>query len=255
MSHGQPLTRRAVLRAGLLSLGAACAMPDQVPPAPSPTTDATSPPAPTATPTTSATPSPAPDQVALLCRDAWGAREPATEMTPHTIDRITVHHTAVVADDPRRGPDRMREFQAFHMDQRGWPDVAYHLGIDQGGHLYDLRPWDRRGDTATAYDPTGHFLVLADGNFDQQDPTPAQLAALVDVLTWAADRFDVGLDTVTGHRDHAITACPGDGLYARIDELVEGARRAQDAGGVRLERACGATGRDAVSAIESGAAP
>lgn len=211
-------------------------------------------PAPTAT-TAPATTAPATaTTVPIVCRDAWGARPPSTAMVPHTIRQLTVHHSAAAATDTTQGPAHLRGYQAFHMDDRGWADVAYHVGVDRAGVVYRLRDWGVVGDTGTDYDPTGHFLLLLDGNFDAHDVTEEQLEAAARVLAWASQHFDVALDTVSGHRDHASTACPGDALYARLDDLR---RRAVDVatGPVELAERCGPEAAAAVAELEGGGLP
>lgn len=235
------LDRRTVLRLLTLGAAAACARPTAAPPtvppsSPSPSGTATSSPARTPeTPSTEAPPTPA--RVDLHCRQDWKARPAGSGMQPHTIRQLTVHHSAVVASGGD-GPRHLRQYQDLHMDQHGWPDIAYHVAVDRDGRVFELRPWDLVGDTGTAYDPAGHFLLLLDGNFDEQQPAPAQIDAAAGVLAWASRHFGVGLDTVTGHRDHASTACPGDALYQRLDELASQARALVDSGGVELTPTC-----------------
>lgn len=189
----------------------------------------------------------------MVCRDAWGARAPVEDaLQGHTVRQLTVHHSAAAATDPTQGPGHLRGYQAFHMDDRGWPDVAYHVAVDRAGVVYELRDWATAGDTGTNYDPAGHFLLLLDGNFDEHDVSEPQLATAAHVLAWASDHFAVGLDTVSGHRDHADTACPGDALYARMGDLVDAAATLRDGGPVELARRCGPEAAAAVHAVEQG---
>ncbi|HEY2199678.1 MAG TPA: N-acetylmuramoyl-L-alanine amidase, partial [Mycobacterium sp.] len=111
----------------------------------------------------------------LICRDAWGARPPRPGGKRHTITRMTLHHEAVILGDNRNAPDRLRKDQRYHQDQHGWIDIAYHVGVDRNGNLYELRSTEIAGDTATDYDTTGHFLVLCEGDFDQEAVSEAQL--------------------------------------------------------------------------------
>lgn len=155
----------------------------------------------------------------LVGRDAWGAQAPRPGGRAHTISQLTVHHSAVflaAGDDPT---EHLRNYQAMHMGSSGWIDIAYHVAVDRMGTAYELRSTDIAGDTSTAYDPAGHFLVLAIGNFEEQAPSEAQLDGVARVLRWGADTFGVPLSTLTGHRDHVATACPGDALYAQLTEL------------------------------------
>lgn len=192
----------------------------------------------------------------LVCRDAWGARAAAAPAPPHTIRMLTVHHSARAATDRTQGPAHLRGYQAFHMDDRGWSDIAYHVAVDRAGVVYQLRDWGTVGDTATSYDPSGHFLLLLDGNFDAHEVTDPQLRTAAHVLAWAADHFGVGLDTISGHRDHApTTACPGDALYARLDELRASAVAVRTGPGVELVPRCGPEVTDAVTRLEAGEVP
>lgn len=191
--------------------------------------------------------------VELICRRAWGARKPTGDFERHRIRRITVHHSAVALQDNRLAPARRRSHQAAHQD-RGWPDIAYHLLIDRNGNVYAGRPRWAVGDTSTNYDPRGHLLVMCEGNFQEQRPSPAQVRTLVDVLAWAVDRYGVGVRTIRGHLEYADTACPGRTLQRRLGEVRRRVRERLASGGFRLVDLCGDEGRARVEAIEAGQA-
>lgn len=201
----------------------------------------------TASPTTTTLP-PGPQ---VICRDAWGAQPTAGEFARHTIDQITVHHTAVVLGDNSEGPARVRQHQAYHQS-RGWPDIAYHFVVDGGGNIYEGRPVDAVGDTGTNYDPTGHLLVCCEGDFNQQEITADQYESLVQMLAWGVVEFGVDPAVIRGHRDLAATSCPGDGLYSLVADGTlssDVTRATATIGG--LQPVCGDAGRQAVAAIEA----
>ncbi|WP_428844395.1 peptidoglycan recognition protein family protein [Mycolicibacter sinensis] len=153
----------------------------------------------------------------LLCRDAWGARPALPGGRPLRITRMTIHHSGVVFSDNRTIAERLRQHQRYHQDEHGWIDIAYHVGIDRGGNVFALRDTGLIGDTATDYDPTGHFLVLCEGDFDQQDVPEAQLESAALVLAWAAQTFQISTDTLASHREVApATTCPGANLQVHI---------------------------------------
>lgn len=190
----------------------------------------------------------------LLCRDAWGARPARSGGKRHTITRMTLHHEAVALGENRNAPSHLRQDQRYHQDQHGWIDIAYHVGVDRNGNIYELRSTEIAGDTATDYDTTGHFLVLCEGDFDQEAVPEAQLQGAARAFAWAAQNFHVSSDTLAGHRDLAQTSCPGRNLYAhlssgdlkrRIDDLL-------GAGGVDLQRFCGPDAAAKVASIEAG---
>lgn len=190
----------------------------------------------------------------LVCRDGWGARAARPGGTPHTVSRMTLHHTAVVLGDNSNITSRLRQHQAYHQDHHGWIDIAYHLGVDRNGNIFELRTPELAGDTATSYDPTGHFLVVCEGDFDQEVVTEAQLHGAAVAFAWAAQTFGVATETLAGHQDYAATTCPGANLNAHI---VSGdlKRRVDDlvlAGIVDLQRLCGPDAAAVVAAIEAG---
>lgn len=214
-------------------------------------------PAPNPTAATGTGPAPAPmgTSATLLCRDSWGARPARAGGRPHTITRMTVHHSGVVLGDNRNVINRLRQHQRYHQDQHGWIDIAYHMSVDRTGNIFELRSAEIAGDTATGYDTTGHFLVLCEGDFNQETVPDAQLDGAAVAFAWAAQTFHIGSDTLAGHRDaDPVTDCPGADLYAhltsgdlkrRIDALLA-------AGPVNLQRVCGPDADAVVAGIEAG---
>src|ERR1700742_2149689 len=177
----------------------------------------------------------------LLCRDAWGAQPARSGGRPHTVTRMTLHHEAVVLGDNRNAPGRLRQDQRYHQDQQGWIDIAYHVGVDRNGNIYELRSPKIAGDTATDYNTTGHFLVLCEGDFDREVVSEAQIHGAALAFAWAAQNFGIGTATLSGHRALAQTSGPGANLYAhlasgdlkhRVDDLLT-------TGGVDLQLFCG----------------
>jgi len=252
-------SRRWLLQAGSAGLAASLSACSSPRPEPSNAVTATPEANPTPSPQPEPVPSPTPIAIAasapMLCRDAWGARPARPGGRPHTITGMTIHHTAAVLGDNRNIISRLRQHQLYHQDQRGWIDIAYHVGVDRNGNIFELRSTDIAGDTATSYDPTGHFLVVCEGNFDEEEVTDDQLNGAALSFAWAAQTFGISIDTLAGHRDVSHdTACPGTNLYARI--LSGGLKRRIDdlmvGGTVNLQRLCGPEAATIVADIEAG---
>ncbi len=225
--------------------------PAAVPPTTAPPFAPSTSPATTALPPTTTTTSP-PVALEVIERAAWGARPAGSAYGSHTIERLTVHHTAVVLTDNRDAPARLRSHQAYHQEQ-GWPDLAYHFAIDRGGNIYEGRPFTAPGDTFTSYDPVGHFLPVLEGNFDEQDPSVPQTESLVRLLAWASGYFGVAPGEIGGHRDYAATTCPGDAVYEMIagETIRQRVVERLTAGGVELVMLGGEQAAARVAAIES----
>jgi hypothetical protein len=163
-------------------------------------------------------------ELPVIPRVAWGALEPTGPCRPHTIKAISIHHTATVAKDNSQSPRRLRSYQRYHQSNKGWTDLAYHLFIDLDGNIYEGRNMACVGDTATNYDPTGHLLLVLEGNFEEQDVSPAAFNRLVEVVSWAAATHDVPSEQIRRHRELAATACPGEALDALIRDDSFGLR-------------------------------
>ena len=149
---------------------------------------------------------------------------------------ITIHHTARPHDDTPM-EEKLQRWQNYHQSI-GFGDIAYHMVIADDGTIYEGREYGFVGSTRTSYDPTGHFLPSLDGMFDEfwdnpndDDDEPdgadalseAQLGSLIDLLAWASVEFDVDPAEITGHRDHAATACPG----SLVHEMLQSGEIAQ----------------------------
>ncbi|HNM86018.1 MAG: N-acetylmuramoyl-L-alanine amidase [Mycobacterium sp.] len=167
---------------------------------------------------------------------------------------MTLHHTAVVLGDNRYAPARLRQHQRFHQDERGWIDIAYHVGVDRNGNIYELRTPELAGDTATDYDPAGHFLVLCEGDFDQEAVSEEQLNGAAMAFAWAVQTFNIAPGTLAGHRDVASTSCPGANLYAHIasGDLRDRVVSLLAGGPVNLQPLCGPDAAAKVAQIEAG---
>ena len=169
-----------------------------------------------------------PASVAFVSRAEWGARPAVPPMRTHVPRRITIHHTATVQAPARAAGEKLRALQRFSQRadslasgraKPAWPDVPYHFYVAADGVVAEGREWRYVGDSNTPYDPSGHLLVVVEGNFETDTLSDAQgrsLAALVPAL---ALRFGVTAERLGAHRDFADTRCPGANLVAELPRL------------------------------------
>ena len=171
-----------------------------------------------------------PHELSILTRTAWGANPPVAEMKAHKITRITIHHTATLQKPERSLAEKMRALQKFSQNpgtlgngkaKPAWPDVPYHLYIDCHGEIAEGRDANFVGDTNTAYDPTGHLLVVLEGNFEEESLTEAQLASLKKLLASKQSFYKVASDQIGSHKDFAETLCPGKHLHELIPSITK----------------------------------
>lgn len=139
---------------------------------------------------------------------------------PQRITSITLHHEG--SPEPLRPSDdpvaKLRGLQEWGARDRNWWDVPYHFLIDLDGRIYEARDWHYMGETNTTYDPSGHLLISVLGNYNRQEPTPAQLNAIANLMAWAVQKFNVPLDSIRGHYQYAETNCPGKNLRKYLED-------------------------------------
>lgn len=166
----------------------------------------------------------------ILSRADWGAKPPTMAMSPHEIERITIHHTGVLRSTRRPTAQLVRNLQGFSQsdgrladgrNKVAWADVPYHFYIGRDGTIVEGRDAGFVGDTNTRYDPTGHLAIAVSGNYEEQELSEAQRASLVALVEWTAERHGVPADRIGGHGDYAQTACPGEDIRAFLPALRE----------------------------------
>ncbi|WP_422013023.1 peptidoglycan recognition family protein [Roseateles sp.] len=156
-------------------------------------------------------PVPAPPIVAV---EAWGGATAPASAAPQRITHITLHHQGEIWHDGADVPAYLRRLQQWSRQTKHWSDIPYHYVIAPDGRIYAARPLAQAGDTNTEYDPRGHALVMLLGNFEEQQPTPAQLDAAVALTAWLAHTHHLGVDAIASHKDFSHqTVCPGRNFY------------------------------------------
>lgn len=128
-------------------------------------------------------------------------------LTPRgNTDMIVIHHTA--------SPDMSAaEIHREHQNI-GWSGIGYHYVVHPSGEIERGRPRQMIGAHAEGYN--SHTIGIAlTGNFENEQPTAAQIEAVSDLLSDLCSIYDLTptADTVVGHRDLNATACPGQNLY------------------------------------------
>jgi peptidoglycan hydrolase-like protein with peptidoglycan-binding domain len=147
----------------------------------------------------------------IVTREEWGARTPRYRNAMRSFSRDFIHHSA--------GPigQTPRNIQDFHMDGRGWSDIAYSFLVDQKGTIYEGRGWGISGGHTRDYNSISHAFCLI-ANTQTVAPSDAAIKSLAFLVDESERRYKEQL--VQGHRDVAATACPGNKLYAILDDVI-----------------------------------
>jgi len=200
-----------------------------------------------------------PSRPDVITREQWGADESMRRCGPYYADRLKaayVHHTAGSNSYSRADADNVvRGIYAFHVQGRGWCDIAYNFLVDRFGRVFEGRYGGMSkpliGGHAAGFN-SGTTGVAAMGNFTTAAPPRDMVQAFKRLMAWRLDvahlrptgwatltstgggtsRYGAGesvtLRVITGHRDTSYTSCPGGRLYAKLDEI----RRAAEALGL-----------------------
>ncbi len=156
----------------------------------------------------------------ILPRSAWGARAPTCRSLTNPY-RLVVHHTASPTNDTFTPEARLRQTQAYHMDSRGYCDVAYNFLMSR-----DARVWEGRGDGVlgghTLNQNAGNMALCLIGTYTTDTLTPQQACALAGWMAWQSSLHGIALNrtNIKGHREWGATACPGDTVFAQLNSLV-----------------------------------
>jgi hypothetical protein len=186
-------------------------------------------------------------------RAEWGAR--TTNSSPSyasSLKLAVVHHSASGNTyTSAQVPSVLRSIQAYHMDGRGWSDMAYNFVVDKFGTIWEGRGGgiDRPvvGAHAMGFNTsTVGVMVLGDYSLPGVLPGAATQESVSQLVGWkfamhgisptgrtsftsggstsiAAGRV-VDLPRVVGHKDVGATGCPGSiygylgGMRARAQE-------------------------------------
>ena len=93
------------------------------------------------------------------------------------LQYLFVHHS-VGPEDPLTldAIATVRGIQNYHMDERGYWDVAYHFLIGADGSVYEGRGWNVEGGATGGFNDVGYAACFL-GNFVDHTPTQAAIDA------------------------------------------------------------------------------
>ncbi|XP_053407391.1 peptidoglycan-recognition protein SC2-like isoform X2 [Mercenaria mercenaria] len=156
--------------------------------------------------------------VTIVTRNEWGAR-PSKEInymgTPVSV--VFIHHTSMnECHTQDQCMEEMKKIQNFHMDDRGWDDIAYNYLIGEDGRVYEGRAWDRIGAHTLKWNDVAVAFSFM-GNYCSKLPNDKALHALKAMLALGVKNGKITPDyKLYGHRNVGETECPGDKLHELI---------------------------------------
>lgn len=146
----------------------------------------------------------------IISRSKWGARAPKNRTMTTWAQRteVVVHYSeGPVTQTPR-------SIQDFHMNSRGWSDVAYNFMVDSKGKIYEGRGWLVVGAHATGHNTSGIGICFIGRNGNATPEALASIRWLYDTACGHAGRSLVkkGHGQLSGNN----TDCPGQQLLSWV---------------------------------------
>jgi hypothetical protein len=158
-----------------------------------------------------------------------------------------IHHTVSANDyGPEDSAAMVLAMCRYHRNANGWNDIGYNFLVDRYGTIFEGRGGGI-GEAVVGAQAQGYNSqstgIASIGTFSSAGQTEAGLRALAHLLGWklalhgvpyrgqvslvssggATNRFPSGarptFERISGHRDADATACPGNGLYAQLEQL------------------------------------
>jgi hypothetical protein len=151
----------------------------------------------------------------MVRRDAWGAAPSRGKPVaiPAPVKDLFLHHSA----SPDGGPETVRAIQRFHMETRGWNDIAYTwLYSPRDRVFYEGRGPGVLGAHTRGHNRTSHAVCVM-GNYEATVPPRHVVKDLAEWADWHGGYW--GPAHYRPHNDVSQTLCPGKYLVALLPEI------------------------------------
>lgn len=167
-----------------------------------------------------AAPAVASGPVRAISRASWAKADPIGSRINRmgNVQMITVHHegwTPVWFEDTKSTADRLDGIRRSHIDRLRAGDIGYHYIIDRAGRVWEGRNTAYQGAHVREHNENNLGIMVL-GNFDQQQPSTAQISTLRSVIVASAKQYRVPVSKVYTHKELNRTECPGKVLQAHM---------------------------------------
>ncbi len=149
---------------------------------------------------------------------------------PTPTPKLYLHHSAGALDLGGNGVwwDDVRGIQRFHMDVRGWSDIAYSFVVG-GGQIFEGRGAGIAGGHTQGQNTVSHAICLI-SDYETMTPQTRDVEAIIWLAAHGRKQGWWG-ELTGGHKDapNANTACCGKHLHKLIPEIRRRAAAPQEA--------------------------
>lgn len=160
---------------------------------------------------------------AVVSRGQWGARAPKRRKVGKLTAKTTGHWNGpkVPVTKHESCPSLIRGIQNYHMDGRGWSDIAYNFVVCQHGVIFEGRGLnvENAGQGTNVGNRTSHAVLMLSGlgnTFPKKQKDGFRSA-----VRYIADTTDAP-DAAVPHQDWHATQCPGEERAAWLRSGMSG---------------------------------
>lgn len=152
-----------------------------------------------------------------VTRQQWGARPPKlTRPLSGFTAGWFIHWLGKPAAAGLPDDQVLRNTQRYHMDSKGWADIAYSFAVGRSrpDTAYELRGWGVQGGHTEGYNSQAMAIVFLLGEGER--PTETQLTTAREILADGVNR-GYSAKQVRPHNAVRSTACPGPDLTGWVN--------------------------------------
>jgi N-acetylmuramoyl-L-alanine amidase len=126
------------------------------------------------------------------------------------VNTIIIHHTATKGQS-------LNSIAQFHVEQRKWQGIAYHLAVGYDGTKFLLNDVNRKTNHAQGWNTYSIGIVMI-GNYDINEPSDPTITSVIEMVDIIQSQY--GEMTVLFHSDTKSTACPGRFTRERLNRIL-----------------------------------
>ncbi|MEQ1506718.1 MAG: peptidoglycan recognition family protein, partial [Myxococcota bacterium] len=169
--------------------------------------------------------------IGVVDRASWGARATTCTLPEDDWYRMAIHHTAGAPTTYGTVEGAVQVLQAYSQDSGEYCDIPYQFLVGFDGSLWEGRPLAYTSGATGGGNNDGNIAVSFLGCYHPTDCPNGAGDPATDVMIDGAHLLVQTLtrlhgvpsdaDSIRGHRDWPgnATACPGDYVYERLDDL------------------------------------
>lgn len=169
--------------------------------------------------------------IGVVSRSSWGASATTCTSLEDEWYRFAIHHTAGSQTYGGTVEGSVQALQSYSLSTGDYCDIPYQFLVGYDGSLWEGRPYGYYSGATGGGNNDGNFAVCflgcyhGSGCSTSHDATDEMMDGAQTLVQTLADLHGIVTtsETLKGHQDWPgnATACPGDYVYERLDELME----------------------------------